>query len=118
MKICPHCNSKIPDTESRCPSCGALYWEPDLNKALVPDETQTEKEQGCLSLLLLPFFLSLAVTASLICAGFLINLIIHFENNQIKIVWIGSSFLLGFLIYLLVYKIKVKKAKDRVKKLK
>jgi len=100
MKICPYCNSSIPKQEVKCPSCGAVYWEPNQNIIKDRDETKENEEgRGCFSLLLLPLFLSIAVAAFLILAGTVINIIIHFENNQIIIVWIGASLLVGLAIY-------------------
>lgn len=116
MKICPYCSSSIPEKEEKCPFCGAVYWEPDQNKIKEKIEIkESEEGRGCLSLFLVPLFLSIGVAAFLIIAGVVINIIVHFESNQIKIVWIVSSFLVGLAIYLLLSKIKKKKgasAKD------
>ena len=107
MKICPYCNQEIPQEETKCPSCGAVYWEPDQTKLKEKIELKENQEgQGCFSLFLVPFFLSIVVVAFLIIAGVAINLMIHFESNQIKIAWIVSSFLVGLAIYLLLSKIK------------
>lgn len=107
MKICPHCSQKIPDQATKCPSCGASYWEPEQDKSKELIETEeTEEERGCLSLFFVPLFLSIVVAALLIIAGFVINLVVHFESNQVKIIWIGSSILIGFVLYLLLSKIK------------
>jgi hypothetical protein len=107
MKICPYCNSSIPEKEEKCPSCGAVYWEPEQNKLKETIETkESEEGRGCLSLFLVPLFLAIGVAAFLITAGFAINLVVHFESNQVKIIWIGSSLLVGFAIYLLLSKIR------------
>ncbi|NIO48056.1 MAG: hypothetical protein GTN73_01255 [Candidatus Aminicenantes bacterium] len=107
MKICPYCNSSIPEKEEKCPSCGAAYWEPEQDKLEKTVETQESEEgRGCLSLFLVPLFLAIGVAALLIAAGFAVNLVVHFESNQVKIIWIGSSLLAGIAIYLLLSKIK------------
>jgi hypothetical protein len=112
MKICPYCNSPIPEKEEKCPSCGKVYWEPEQNKLNEKIDTkESEEDRGCLSLLLVPLFLSIGVAAFLIAAGFAINLVVHFESNQVKIIWIGSSLLVGFVLYLLLSKIRKQREK-------
>jgi hypothetical protein len=107
VKICPYCNSSIPEKEEKCPSCGKVYWEPEKDKQKEAIETEKNEEgRGCLSLFLVPLFLAIAVAAFLIAAGIGINLMVHFENNQLKIIWIGSSILAGFVVYLLLSKVK------------
>ncbi len=107
MKICPYCNSSIPEKKEKCPSCGAVYWEPEQNKLNEKIEIKEGKEEpGCLCLFLVPLFLSIGVVAFLITAGFAINLLVHFESNQVKIIWIGSSLLVGFALYLILSKIR------------
>lgn len=113
MKTCPYCGQEFPIKESKCPSCGAEYWEPNQPAGL--DESRDQQEEGCLSIFLLPFLISLAATAILIFVGFLVNMIAHFEENQIKIIWIGSSLVLGFIFFILVSKIK-KKIKGKSEK--
>jgi uncharacterized membrane protein YvbJ len=114
MKKCPYCNSSIPENEEKCPSCGKVYWEPGQNKLKEQTETkESEEDRGCLSLLLVPLFLSIGAAAFLIAAGFAINLVVHFESNQVKIIWIGSSFLVGFVLYFLLAKIKKQREKKR-----
>jgi hypothetical protein len=110
MKICPYCSQKIPTQKTKCPSCGAVYWEPEQNKLKETVETkESEERQGCLCLFLVPLFLSIGVAAFLITAGFAINLMVHFESNQVKIIWIGSSLLVGFALYFLLSKIRKQK---------
>ena len=114
MKICPYCSQKIPTQETKCPSCGAVYWEPEQNKSKETVEIkESEEGRGCLSLFLVPLFLSIGVAAFLITAGFAINLMVHFESNQVKIIWIGSSLLVGFALYFLLSKIRKQKKKQR-----
>ncbi|NIM59741.1 MAG: hypothetical protein GTO16_12500 [Candidatus Aminicenantes bacterium] len=112
MKVCPYCNSSIPEKEENCPSCGKVYWEPEQNKLKETVEIkESEEQRGCLSLFLVPLTLAIGVAAFLITAGFIVNLVVHFESNQVKIIWIGSSLLVGFAIYLLFSKIRKQKAK-------
>jgi hypothetical protein len=114
MKICPHCSQEIPDQAAKCPFCGAVYWEPEQDKLEEKIEAEeSEEERGCLSLFFLPLFLSTAVAAFLIITGFVINLVVHFESNQVKIIWVGSSLLVGFALYLLLSKIKKQREKKR-----
>jgi RNA polymerase subunit RPABC4/transcription elongation factor Spt4 len=107
VKICPYCNSSIPEKEEKCPSCGKVYWEPEKNKLKETIETEESEEgRGCLSLFLVPLILALLVAAFLIATGVAINLMVHFESNQVKIIWIASSLLVGFAVYLLLSKIR------------
>ncbi len=79
MKICPYCNSSIPEKKEKCPSCGAVYWEPEQNKLNEKIETKEgEERRGCLCLFIVHLFLSIVVAAFLITEGFAINLIVHF----------------------------------------
>ena len=112
MKTCPYCNSSIPEKEEKCLSCGEVYWEPSQNKIKEKTEiTESEEGRGCLSIVLVPLFLSIGVAAFLIIAGVAINIIVHFESNQIKIAWIVSSLLVGLAIYFLLSRIKKQKVK-------
>lgn len=108
MKICPYCNQKIPEEETNCPECGKEYWVP--GKA---EEKKVEEDQklGCLQILLMPLIIALFSVSFLILCGFIINLLVNFESNQIKIVWIISSFLLGLVIYILLSKNKKQRGK-------
>jgi len=108
MKVCPHCGSNIPDKENKCPRCGTIYWEPGKDIPLVKENE--EEKNGCSVLFFIPLVVGLGVTVVLILLGFFSNLLINFENNQMKIVWIGISSLLGYVIFRLLKKNK-KKAK-------
>jgi hypothetical protein len=100
MKRCPYCDFLFPDDQKICPNCGSPYWKPEDDKELKKIYKETEDEKnGCLSLLFMPVTLSLMITAFLVSAGFFINLIIHFENNQMKFIWIVLSALGGFIAY-------------------
>ena len=107
MKTCPYCGTTIPEKNVRCPSCQADYWEPNqsLQEDLKPALPEQE-EKGCLPILMLPVFLSAAVTAALILCGFIINLLVHFESNQIKILWIGISCLMGLIFFRITKRLK------------
>jgi len=100
MKKCPYCGFQFPDNKKVCPNCGSPYWKPEDDKELseLYDDTEDDKN-GCLSLLFMPITVSLIVTAFLVLSGFIINLLIHFESSQIKLLWIGLSILLGLLFY-------------------
>jgi hypothetical protein len=69
---------------------------------------ENEDKNGCSVLFILPLVVGIGVTAILILLGFFSNLLIHFENNQMKIVWIGISAALGYTIFRLLKKIKKK----------
>lgn len=112
MKKCPYCGFQFPDDKKVCPKCSTPYWEPENDKDFNDIYKDSEEENnGCLSLLFMPVTVSLMITAFLVSAGFIINLIIHFENNQIKFIWIVLSVLVG----LLAYKLFNKKRKDNQK---
>ena len=107
MKICPHCDSEIPDSQRRCPKCEALYWE---SEELAQDEClNEEEEQGCFSIFATHFFVALAAFVSLLLIGFIINLLVHFEENQIKVIWIGTALLLASALSGLIAKLRKKK---------
>lgn len=90
MKICTSCGQEIPQDSDYCPVC--------------EERMEVEKEQepeGCLTILLIPLLTAFAATFILILAGFIINMAIHFESNQVKIAWIGISVFIGFVLYTL-----------------
>ena len=70
---------------------------------------QEEEDQGCLSILLFHLVIALALTTLFVLFGFIVNLLVHFEANQVKIAWLGGSFLLGGSLSLLIKKLKEKK---------
>lgn len=113
MKFCPYCHNPIPEKEHSCPACGSQYWEPHLpvpekGSERVPGQ---EEEEGCLSILILPVLLATGIALALILIGFIIQLLTHFENNQIKIIWIAGSILagiIGYRIFRRFYKVKNK----------
>jgi hypothetical protein len=108
MKVCPYCDSEIPVSQRRCPSCGAQYWESDeIDRANSFDEK--EEAQGCLSIFALHFLIALAAFVLLLLTGFLINLIVHFEENQIKVIWIGAAILLAAALSWFIAKLRKKK---------
>jgi len=107
MKVCPHCDTDIPVSQRRCPNCGVLYWESD---ELAQEESldEQEEEQGCLSIFATHFFVAFAAFVSLLLIGFVINLLVHFEENQIKVIWIGSALLLAAALSGLITKLRKK----------
>lgn len=112
MKICPHCDSEIPDSQRRCPTCGVLYWESDGTTRDV-DLEKEEEGQGCLSIIVVHFLLALAVFVFLLLIGFVINLFVHFEENQIKVIWIGAALLLAMALSGFVTKLRKKKGREQ-----
>jgi uncharacterized protein YqhQ len=112
MKICPHCNSEIPESQRRCPTCSAQYWESDGTTRDV-DLEKEEEDQGCLSIIAVHFLLALAVFVFLLLIGFVINLFVHFEENQIKVIWIGAALLLAMALSGFVTKLRKKKEKSK-----
>lgn len=109
MRTCPYCNSDFSDDQSICPSCGAQYWESD-NAAQDADHDSEEEAQGCLSIFAFHFLVALAGFVLLLFVGFVINLIVHFEENQIKVIWIGAALLLASALSGLIARFRKKKA--------
>ena len=112
MKICPYCSQEFSNEENRCPWCGEDYWLPGKtdDKNLGEEKTDQAPEQGCLQILLMPLIIALFSVSLLIIGGVLINLLVNFESNQIKIAWIGLSLLLGIAVFFFLN--SRKKAKD------
>ncbi|MEE8378478.1 MAG: amidase family protein [Candidatus Aminicenantaceae bacterium] len=106
-KICPHCDKPLDKEEITCPACGKLYWQPDsLSHAEMVEGETYDDEMGCFPIFLWPLLISLTVTSGLILMGFIIHVFIHFEANQIKVIWILGSVAAGGLVYLITSKIK------------
>lgn len=110
MKTCPHCDSSFPENKEMCPRCGAAYWDADRDTISEAKGPQEEEEQGCLSILIFQLLIALALTVLFVLFGFVINLIVHFEANQVKVAWIAGSFILGGILSLLIRKLKGKKS--------
>ena len=109
MKTCPHCDNSFPENLERCPQCGAAYWDSDssgLNEAT----GLREEEQGCLSILIFHLLIALGLAILFVLFGFVVNLLVHFEANQVKIAWIAASILLGGTLSLMIRKLKRKKS--------
>ncbi len=111
-KICPHCDNPLDKEEITCPACGKLYWQPDSlpHAEMVEGETYDDG-MGCFPNFFWPLLISLAVTTGLIFMGFIIHVFIHFEANQIKVIWILGSAAAGGIVYLITSKIKKKEKK-------
>ena len=108
MRICPYCDSEIPYNQKICPSCGELYWESD-NTARDEVFEEEEEGQGCLSIFAVHFLVALAAFVLLLIIGFVINLLVHFEENQIKVIWIGAALLLATALSGFIAKLRKKK---------
>jgi hypothetical protein len=94
-----------------------IYWEPEQESLTEESYVDADEEEGegCLPMLLLPLFMAAATAFAFLLAGFFINLIVHFESSQIKIIWIAGSGLLGFTAYSILTAIKNRKKKTRHK---
>jgi uncharacterized membrane protein YvbJ len=112
MRICPHCDSAIPEDQKTCPSCGEHYWNSDSSAQEAGIEEEEENE-GCLSIFAIQFLVALAAFALLLFAGFLINLLVHFEQNQIKAIWIGAALLLATAISGIIAKLRQQREKGK-----
>ena len=115
MNICPYCGGKIPDKKTSCPHCGKEYWLPGEEKRIDREDIIEEAERpGCLQIMFMPLAIALASACLLVLVGFLLNLFIHFESNQMKIAWVGASCALGLAVYhFLSRKRKPKEERDR-----
>jgi len=108
MRICPHCDSPIPEQEVRCLSCGMRYWESgDAHREIGTE--QEDEDQGCFSIILLHFLLAVSVFVFFVLIGFVINLFVHFEENQVKVVYIGIALVLAAALSTLFTKVRKKK---------
>lgn len=87
---------------TRCPACGVQYWEPSLQSTEGSERETEEEDGGCLPVLVLPLVLAAAVTGALVLLGFLVHLFVHFPSNQVKVVWLGLSLLIGLGAYKLL----------------
>lgn len=110
MRICPHCDSAIPENQKTCPSCGAHYWNADSS---AQDEgiEEEEENEGCLSIFAVQFLVAFAAFVLLLSAGFLINVLVHFEQNQIKAIGIGAVLLLAAAILGIIAKLRQQREK-------
>ncbi len=117
-KICPHCDSPLEEEDITCPACGKLYWQPDsLSHAEIVEGETEDETLGCLPIFFWPILISLTVTSVLILLGFIIHVFLHFEANQVKVIWILGSVAAGGLVYIIFMKIKKKEKKHGTKSL-
>ncbi len=108
-KICPHCDKPLDKEEITCPACGKLYWQPDsLSHAENVEGETYDDGMGCFPIFFWPLLISLTVTTGLILMGFIIHVFIHFEANQIKVIWILGSVAAGGIVYTIIVKMKNK----------
>jgi len=111
MKTCPHCDYLIPEQEIRCPQCGSDYWEPDKPSSPSGVPIVPEEKKGCLTFFLIPILGAAATVGFLIATGFILNMLFHFESNQIKIIWTAGSVLFGFILFHLINRYKASRDK-------
>jgi len=110
MKICPYCDSEISDDQRTCPSCGVLYWEADDKYRNSASEDE-EEDQGCLSIFALHFLVAAAVFVLVLMVGMVINWLVHFEENQFKLIWTGIALLLSVVLSGWIAKLRQKREK-------
>jgi uncharacterized membrane protein YvbJ len=108
MRICPYCDSEIPENQQKCPSCGARYWESD-DPARDLGYEEEEEAQGCLSIFTLHLLVAFVAFVLLLLIGFVINLLVHFEENQVKVIWIGVTLLVATALSGFIAKLRNKK---------
>lgn len=113
MKNCPHCHTPVPKDEAACPECGAEYWEPGSSAAAGPGIPHPDDQgEGCASVVVVPLLTSLLVTALLILAGFVWNVLAHFESLSFRLLWLAGSCLAGIVCYRLIRLIRHKRNKN------
>ena len=110
MKTCPYCSCQIKEKDDLCPGCGRAYWDPDSPRIPKIEKIDSEAEDGCLSIIMLPLIVSLITAGFIILSGLILNLFIHFESNQLKIICLGISFLSGAAAYWIIKRYKNKKS--------
>jgi hypothetical protein len=94
----------------RCPQCGTTYWDSESDSLYDAKGLQEEEEQGCFSILIFHLLIALGLTVLFVLFGFVINLLVHFEANQVKIAWLVASLLLGGTLSIVIRKLKRKKS--------
>jgi uncharacterized membrane protein YvbJ len=101
MKKCPYCDFRFPDDKKNCPKCGSPYWKPGEDKEFndIPKDDSEDEKNGCLSLVFMPVSIALLIAGILVSAGFLLNLLIHIENNPVKVIWVLLSVAAGLFAY-------------------
>jgi len=104
MKVCPHCDTSFPESMDRCPQCGAVYWDDQRERSSDNADYHDEEEQGCVSILIFHLLIALALAVVFVLFGFVVNLLVHFEANQVKIAWIAGSLFLGGILSWLIRK--------------
>jgi len=107
LKTCPYCSCQIPEKDALCPECGRPYWDLD-NPLPKIEKSDSEAEDGCLSIIMLPLIVSLITAGFIILTGLILNLFLHFESNQLKIIWLGISILSGAAAYRVIKRYKNK----------
>ncbi len=108
MKTCPYCSCQIPEKDTLCPECGRPYWDPEDPSTPKIEKINSEAKDGCLSLIILPLIVSLITAGFIILSGLILNLFVHFESNQLKIIWLGISILSGATAFWVIKRYKNK----------
>jgi len=110
LKTCPYCSCQIKEKDDLCPECGRAYWDPESPRIPKIEKIDSEAEDGCLSIIMLPLIVSLITAGFIILSGLILNLFVHFESNQLKIIWLGISVLSGAAAYWIIKRYKNKKS--------
>jgi hypothetical protein len=53
---------------------------------------------------MIPLLLSLCVTLFLVLTGFVFNALARFESQQFKLLWLGGSCGVGYLVFRLIHR--------------
>ncbi len=118
MRKCPHCDTPVPSSQSRCPRCGQIYWEP--GKYHIPEERKElpgeSEREGCGTLIIWPLLISLAVTAVLILIGFSTHFFWRWEDYSFPTFWILLSILFGAAVFKRLFKNQEKRTSEEAEK--
>lgn len=68
-----------------------------------------DQGEGCASVVVVPLLSSLLVTAALILAGFVWNMLARFESLSFRLMWLAGSCLAGIVCYRLIRLVRDKR---------
>jgi hypothetical protein len=104
VKNCPHCRTPFPDEDTVCPRCGAEYWLPgdSPHPAGPVPPPPDDPGEGCASVVAVPLLTAFVVTAALILAGFVWNVLARFQSLSFRLMWLAGSCLAGIMCYRLI----------------